>query len=185
MTQEQYDKSIETGYLQLRLWDKVTHFSIVGFLFFIPVLFLVFHLVGYLRGNPAGFAGGELSILIVPIFLGGLFYWLQKSRLKFKVLNTTLKHEEIVDLIKQLCKEWNWTPYLNNHNIFIAKTKPGALSGSWGEQVTILFNGNTILVNSICDPGEKQSLVSMGHNRENEQAITDLVNNANRLYTKA
>ena len=100
-------------------------------------------------------------------------------RLKFKVLTTTLNHKEIAVYFEQLCKEWEWNLHFHNANIFIAKTRMSG--GSWGEQVTILLSGNEVWVNSICDPDKHTSLVSMGRNRENLQAITDLINNINNL----
>ena len=181
MTQEQYEKSIQTGYLQLTNWQKFNHFSIVGFLLFIPLGYLSITLYERVNGNGSNFNSDELYIIFIPVILATLFYFLQKSRLKFKVLISELKREQIIDYLEQLCKEWNWTIKTNNHSEFLAKTNPTFFSGSWGEQVTILFIDNKILLNSICDLDKRSSLVSMGHNRENVQAVTDLINNANNL----
>jgi len=183
MTQEQYNKSIETGELQLNCKDMLTHFGVVGFLFFMPLMLLSIHLFQYFKGNPSSLRGDEFYILIIPIIIGFLFFLLQKSRLKLKVLTATLSQKELTSYIEQLCQEWDWKPYFHNKNIFIAKTKMGG--GSWGEQVTILFNGNQVWVNSICDPDKKGSLVSFGRNRENVQAVVDLIENTNRLTKKS
>ncbi len=179
MTQEEYNKSIETGELQLNCKDWLTHFGVVGFLFFMPLMLLSIHLFKFFEGNPFSFRDGEFYILIVPIIIGFLFFILQRSRLKFKVLTVRLSQKELTAYIEQLCKEWDWKPYFHNKNIFIAKTKMGG--GSWGELVTILFNGNEVWINSICDPDKHGSIVSMGRNRENVKAVTDLIENINRL----
>jgi len=184
MTKEQYDKSIETGELQLGFWNKVSHFSIVLFLFFVPVLFLGIHLYEYLIGNSAYFAEGEIKIMIIALVVGVLFYWLQKSRLKFKKISTNLTSKELIPYIEELCKEWNWTISYHSDGIVVAKTNVSFISGSWGEQVTIILNNNIVLVNSICDLDKRSSLVSMGHNRENVKAVIDLIANTNALTTK-
>lgn len=182
MTQEEYYKSIETGKLQLSRKDWLTHFGVAGFLFFIPLMLFSIHLFKFFEGNPFSFRDGEVYLLLVPIIIGFLFLLLQRGRLKFKVLTTTLSQKELTEYIERLCKEWDWKPYFHNKNVFIAKTKRGG--GSWGEQVTILYNGNEVWVNSICDPDKKGSLVSFGRNRQNVQAVADLIENTNRLTEK-
>jgi len=183
MTQEQYDKSIKTGELQLGLWQKAQHFSIVVFCFFIPAVLLLIHAFEYLKGNPAYFAAGELYILIIPIVLGVLFYWMQKNRLKFKIVKTVLTKDEIKNLIEMLCKEYKWTSSFHNTHVFILKTNPGFFSGSWGEQITILLNGDDVLLNSICDPDQKSSVVSMSRNRENIETLVVNIEKNNTLKT--
>jgi len=45
--------------------------------------------------------------------------------------------------------------------------------GSWGEQVTLIFSGKKILINSICDPDKKSSIVSYGNNKRNVENILE------------
>ena len=105
--------------------------------------------------------------MIIPAILGILFYRLQKRRLKFKSIDTKLTRDELGPIIEKVAKELEWTPFVNNKKIIIAKTHPSFFSGSWGEQITILFDKNRILVNSICDPDKRSSVVSMGRNKKN------------------
>jgi len=179
MTKEQYDKSIETGELQLTLTNKFNHYSIVAWLCFPSIFLLLLHLYKKIIGDPAYFADGEIEIIVCTSVLALLFYWLQKSRLKFKKLSINFPAKELMSYLQELCKEWDWTiAYHDNHTV-IAKTNVSFFSGSWGEQVTVLFTQNLVLVNSICDLDKKSSLVSMGHNRENVKAVTDLIANIN------
>ena len=60
----------------------------------------------------------------------------------------------------------------------MAKTHPSFSSGSWGEQITILFDNRTILVNSICDLDKKNSVVSMGRNKQNENTLINEIKKA-------
>ncbi len=65
-----------------------------------------------------------------------------------------------------------------DEKIIIAKTHPSIFSGSWGEQITILFDDDRILINSICDPDKKSSVVSMGRNKKNVSKLLEEINQA-------
>ena len=69
---------------------------------------------------------------------------------------------------------------MDAENAIMAKTRPGFLSGSWGEQITILFDGNTILVNSICDLDMRGSVVPMGRNKKNMNRLIEEIKKASR-----
>ena len=178
MTNEQIKYSIETGEMKLGNWDKFTHYEIVGFLFIIPALFIFFHLKDYFQGTSRPFREGEIWFMIIPSILGLLFYILQKSRLKFKSIDTKLTRDELELIIEKLANELEWTPYVKNKKVIIAKTHPSFFSGSWGEQITILFDKNRILVNSICDPDKRSSIVSMGRNKKNMDRLTEEITKA-------
>lgn len=167
MTNEQIKYSIETGEMKIGNWDKFTHYGIVGFLFIFPAMFIFFHLKDHFQGTSRPFREGEVWFMIIPAILGILFYRLQKRRLKFKSIDTKLTRDELDPIIEKVTKELEWTPFVNNKKIIIAKTHPSFFSGSWGEQITILFDKNRILVNSICDPDKRSSVVSMGRNKKN------------------
>lgn len=180
MTNDQIRYSIETGEMKLEFWDKFTHYGIVGFLFFIPAMFIFFHLQDYFQGTPRPFREEEIWFMIVPSLLGLLFYRLQRNRLKFKSIDTNLTREEFDPIIEKVANELEWMPYVANKKVIIAKTHPGFFSGSWGEQITILFDKNRILVNSICDPDKRSSVVSMGRNKQNMNRLIEEIKNASR-----
>lgn len=171
MTNEQIKYSIETGEMKLGNWNKLTHYGIVGFLFLIPAMLLFFHLKDYFQGAPRPFQEVEIWFMIIPSILGLLFYLFQKNRLKFKSIDTELTREELGPIIEKVANELEWTPYVANKKMIIIKTHPSFFSGSWGEQITILFDNNRILVNSICDPEKQSSIVSMGRNKKNTNRL--------------
>ena len=173
MTKEQIKYSIETGKMKLGNWDKLTHYGIVGFMFIIPTMFIFFHLKAYFQGASKPFQAGEIWIMIIPSILGLLFYWLQKNRLKFKSIDTKLTRFELDPVIEKVANELEWIVYVKNKKLVIAKTQPSFFSGSWGEQITILFDENRILVNSICDPSKRSSVVSMGRNNKNMNRLIE------------
>ena len=173
MTSEQIKYSIDTGEMKLGTWDKFTHYGIVGFLFLIPSMLIFLHLKDYFQGTSRPFREGEIWFMIFPSILGLLFYRLQKSRLKFKSIDTKLTRDELDPIIEKVANELEWTSYVINKKIIIAKTHPSFFSGSWGEQITILFDKNRILVNSICDPDKRSSVVSMGRNKKNMNRLIE------------
>ena len=178
MTNEQIKYSIETGEMKLGNWEKFTHYAIVGFLLIIPTMLIFFHLKDYFQGTSRPFREGEIWFMIIPSILGLLFYRLQKKRLKFKHIDTKLTREEIEPIIEKVANELEWIPFVKNKKIIIAKTFPSFFSGSWGEQITILFDENRILVNSICDPKQRSSVVSMGRNKKNMKRLIEEIKKA-------
>ena len=175
MTEQQFEFSLQKNKLQLKFWDKFSHFGIVGFLLFIPLLFVFFHLRDTLNGTPKPMRDGEIYFLIIPTFLAVLFYKLQSDRLKFKEVFTNLTREQLTEIIEKVGDQLKWYPEKINKNFIIAKTHPSFFSGSWGEQITILFDTNRVLVNSICDPDKKSSVVSMGRNRKNVNTLISAI----------
>lgn len=178
MTEQQRQISIEKNKLQLSFWGKFSHFSFVGFLFIIPSMFLFFHLKDWFNGTTTPFFIGELPFLVIPIILGVVFYKLQSNRLKFKVVQTNLSRQELGDIIEKVGKELKWYPNEINENYFMAKTHPSLSSGSWGEQITIIFDTNKVFINSICDPDKTSSVVSMGRNKKNLRRLIEEIETA-------
>ena len=171
MTNEQIKYSINTGEMKLGNWDKFTHYGIVYSLFIIPVMLIFFYFKDCFQGTARPIREVEIWFIIIPSILGVLFYRLQKSRLKFKSIETKLTRDELGLIIEKVANELEWTPYVNNKKIIIAKTHPSFFSGSWGEQITILFDKNRVLINSICDPDKRSSVVSMGRNKKNMKRL--------------
>jgi hypothetical protein len=178
MTKDQFNKSIESGELQLKANTRFTHFSIVVFLVLGVICILAIHLFYYLQGKGFYLEEREIWAVTVPAVLALLLYWLQKSRLKFKVIPTNLTWPEIVAVIDQVSKELEWIPVHKQNGAFVAITDPGVWLGSWGERITILLDDDRLFINSICNPNKRQSITSMGRNRKNVNALIKYVKNA-------
>jgi hypothetical protein len=180
MTEQQRQISLQTEKLQLSFWAKVAHFGIVGFLLFIPLLFVFFHVTQTKNQSPKPLENVELFILILPVVLGLFFYRLQLKKLRFREVLTELPRQELDDIIEKVGTALKWYPEEISIHMVIAKTHPSFFSGSWGEQITILFDTNRILVNSICDPDKGASVASMGRNRKNVNKLIEEIETANR-----
>jgi hypothetical protein len=181
MTEAQFQKSIETGELQLSAFGKFNHWSPIFFLMLAPMVILISIAVSIISQHSYHFSEPELQIIIIPSVLSLLIYLLQKRRLKFKMIKTTLSQPEILKIIKQVSTDLNWIPDTHSANTYIATTNPGFFSGSWGEQITILFHGNQIFVNSVCNPEDRPSLVSFGRNRNNIETLFTRITETNQV----
>lgn len=177
MKQERIRHSIETRELKLLLWEKCIHYGIVIFLFSLPVLVIYFQLKDYFEGVSIHKTQTQLWILIIPSIVGILFYRIQRNKLKLKIVETKLTREKIGQIVEKVGKELEWYPHIVDKNIIIAKTHPGFWSGSFGEQISILFDKDRVLINSICDLESKSSVVSMGRNKDNEDKLIEEIRN--------
>ncbi len=175
MTEQQIILSIQTKRLKLSFWEKVSHFGIVAFLLITPLTLAFFHLKDAINGNPQSLREGEIYFFTIPTLVGVFFYILQSNRLKFTEINSSLSRTQLNDIIEKVGTELKWFPEKTSKHIFIAKTHPPFLSGSWGERITIIFATNRILVNSICDPDKKSSVISMGRNKKNISALVKAI----------
>jgi hypothetical protein len=83
-------------------------------------------------------------------------------------------------VIGKTANELGWKSRINRGDLIIKSTNPSWLSGSWGEQVTIILDDNRLLINSICDPNKKASIISIGRNKKNINRLIENVKSANR-----
>ena len=99
-----------------------------------------------------------------------------------KIVETNLSRDELDKIIYQISTELKWKIFTTNKRIVEAKTFPSFFSGSWGEQITILFDNKRVLVNSICDLDKRSSVVSMGRNKKNTVRLINEIEKASRQY---
>ncbi len=180
MTDEQVKFSIQRNEVCLRFWQTITHYAVVFFLLFIPSALLFFHLMDYLEGKPSSLKEGEVWFLITPSVLAIIFYLIQKNRLQFKVVKTDLPKSQLKSIVHELANEAEWIANNVHNNAIIATTHPSFFSGSWGEQITIIFDKGRVLINSICDPQKRSSVVSMGRNKKNTDMIIQKIQEKSR-----
>lgn len=178
MNQKILKKCIAKKELHLNFSDTITHYWICVFLLIIPIVIIVVDIINIVKEVERPRREGKVYMIIIPILLSILFGLLQKKRLGFKVSNTALDIKMLNEVVEETATELGWIINRRNKNYIKAHTNPSVLSGSWGEQITIIFDKNKVLVNSICDLGKKTSLVSMGRNKKNEQTLIKNVKRA-------
>jgi hypothetical protein len=184
MKKNQLEKSIITGKLPLSFLEFINHYFIVFICFAGPLALI----------GKNTFTGSEpirnvIALSIIPGILGIIFTWLQSKRLYFEQLKTQLNHNELNRIIDEVADQLEWYIQIRTENYLIARTHPSHWSYSWGERITILFSQDRILVNSICDPKKRPSIVSFGRNHKNvstllkriEKAEANIAHNPQRL----
>ena len=128
MTNDQIKYSIETEEVCLTLWQKIDHSLIVGFMFIFPMVFIYVQIENYFNEGSISLRFGEILFVLIPLLLAYLFYKLQKRRLKFTVLKTSLDREVLNKAIESVSNELEWKPFLVYKNVIVAKTYPSVLS---------------------------------------------------------
>ena len=114
--------------------------------------------------------------IVVPTVLGVLMYRYQIRQLELKQIPTKFATAEVSEIVAEIAKRNNWEVKHNTKTFIMLRTHPPFWSGSWGEQITLLFDDGTVWVNSICDPNKRTSIVSMGRNKENIQTLAYALN---------
>ena len=161
--------------MKLTPWQNLSHYGIVFYFLVMPVLFLFLYLKDYLSYGHVHLKGGILYMGFGSLFLSFLFYYLQKRKLRFKVVETKLEFDVLRKIILDAGKNDDWTIKIDNRSVVVFKTHPGFLSGSWGEQVTVLFSDKKVLINSICDLDKRPSVISYGGNRRNVRTLVNAI----------
>lgn len=180
MKKELIEKSLETRELQLTLSQKEGHYAIVIALLIIPTVFLFFLIKYLITDNIDKIKPGLLIMGTIAGGLGFIAYRLQRRRLKFVIVNTGLGRDQLKRIIDLTGEELNWIPFYADDQVIILKTFPKFWSGSWGEQITIMFDTGKVLINSICDPDKTSSVFSNGRNTKNIRLIVERVITASR-----
>lgn len=101
----------------------------------------------------------------LPLIPAIAFYFLQKRRLKFKVIDVAVDKDTFVNAANETAKDLEWEIVEQKSNLIVAKS--GFSWRSWGELITIIRDNDRILFNSICDPDNKPSVASWGMNKVN------------------
>ncbi|WP_124642924.1 hypothetical protein [Amniculibacterium aquaticum] len=177
MNKEQINIAKNLEILKLYGWRYFTHFQIFYMVLIIPIMIF---LVKAFKFNNFHFSQNEFYLYFALGIVCALLYFMQKKKLKFKTIKINNSKEKILECIEKVAEKLKWYPEEITDEYIIAKTRPSFFSGSWGEEITIVFDGNKILINSICDPDKQSSVVSMGRNKKNVNILINEIKNACR-----
>lgn len=176
MTQAQIQRMKDTETLVLSKGQTFWHYSIVPFLLIVPVLttidvfkFYVTHT--YRAARPIDEMISTGYIWILPAIA---FYFIQRRRLKFKIINVAVDRETFEKAVDKTAKELEWQFEEVTDDTIVAKS--GFSWRSFGEQITIIWSKDKILFNSICDPDNRPSVTSAGMNRVNRKLFEKFIN---------
>ncbi|GEM_PF-680957 len=168
MKREWIDKMEQTKRLKLNRWQTFSHYLVVWFILAIPglTLFSLFEI--YVTDTYDGVRSAEelVSTAWPWIIPAVAFYFIQKRRLRFREVIVECSDEEFQDAIERTAKEYQWQIDLNDKRAFRAY-RSWNWTGSWGEMITIIRDKDRLLLNSICNPNKRISVVSFGWNKRN------------------
>ena len=162
-------KAIETQRVILDAEETNVHYHGVKMIALFPLFFGLIILWFKISDHPIVNLSLVINIFFFFLVFTMLLLWNQWNRLAFKTTTTTLSRKEINLVIQNVARELNWRVTVNKKNLVKAYTYPSFFSGSWGEMITILFDENKVMINSICNPKAQTSMSAMGRNRKNEQ----------------
>ena len=162
------DNILTDNRLNLTGKEKLTHYKIVFLSGISSILIIVSYFINESNTN----GRRDLLLFGVAMLMVGIFdYFNQKRKLRFEQIKTFLTRGELDEIISKTCMKLDWLKQIETDEIFIAKTEPSYLSGSWGERITIIFGTDELLINSICDPTKSSSITSFGRNRKHVDEI--------------
>lgn len=173
--------SIEAGELRLSRWDKFSHYFPAYAMFGISVSMPGFWLYDRVIGlpKPSVIHPDDLTFslfVVVPLIVGIVIYRSQKQALQLVSVKTGRERSENRELVRKAAKTLQCSIAVDDEDEFVGITNPPFRSGSWGERITVLFEGDEVFVNSICDADKPDSLVSCGRNRANVRKIVRKLN---------
>ena len=159
----------ETETLKLTRGQLFRHYAIVPFLLIAPIMTTYSLIQIYVTKTYTGVrTADELMLTGYPWLIPALlFYFIQKRRLKFTVINISIDKEKFHKASELTADKLGWTIQHISTDSVIAVRQGGFLSGSWGEMITIIRDSDKVLINSICDPDNIVSVASYGWNKKN------------------
>lgn len=149
---------------------KFTHFELSFYLILISIFFVVFYFLGDAGITSIGRMKPLITYLItgIPFTIAVLFYVWRYNQLDFHVIKLECSEEDVIKAIEQTSHKLNWTKRKQGKNNYVATTSPESMmSFNWGEEITIVWNEEVVLINSICNPNSSSALFSMGRNAKN------------------
>lgn len=175
--QPEYDYNIK----RLRLKGKgyFGHYAFV-LLPLIPAFMSFFNYIQFLNGTSEGVItkydlfkdAGIFTIIALVLLL------LQFNRLKFKIIETNISTEAVLDLCRKFARINNLELRFQSQNEFVAVSNGFLSFGTWGEMLTVIIQDKKVYINSICDPYKRPNLISMGKNKAYKRALIKTINNA-------
>jgi len=167
MTSYSIQKMIETETLVLTKAQLFWHYCIIGLFLIPPVMNIIAVFEYYVTHTYKGVRTvGEMATWsYLPLIPAVVFYYIQKRRLRFKVIDVAVDADSFIDAANEVAEQQKWQIIQKKQNLIVARS--GFTWRSWGELITIIRDKDRILFNSICDPDNMTSVASWGMNRLN------------------
>src|SRR5690349_13780726 len=129
-------------FVKLKPLDRIIHFSpslFFGLAFLIVTTFV----------TVKGLFDIEILFQLGLIFSipTAIFYAVQKHKLQFRLIKTSVNQNEFKELVKEISKEYKWIIHSQTDNEYTLRTNPGFINQSWGQHITLKQTADGILIN--------------------------------------
>jgi hypothetical protein len=160
--------------------DSCIHYSL-AILFGLPILiFTGYFVCGQLGLIDISPYVDEMIVVIPGVILGPislLIYLMQRQKLRFQFIQTSIDIQESKLLIKEIAREQKWAIHSFKDDTYTLKTDPGFINQSWGQHITVQLVKGGLLVNSIFDTNKGSLLITFGSNQKNLTRIKQAIEN--------
>ena len=157
-----------TGRLNLSVGNALTHYGLSVFAFILPFTFVCCTIYDYfLRTPPFYTFSFVVGMIGIPVLLCILFACMQYRKLFFEKVETKLSIDELYEVIQKVGAQHEWSCEYAGDDCFVGHTSPGFFSGSWDEQIFVVFDKGQVWINSICDLNQRASITSFGRTKKN------------------
>src|SRR5687767_5246588 len=153
--------------LQLKGEQLFSHYAFLIVFLVVPV-FNMISVFQILTGKDEGGStlNEHLTVSIPFVVLGILFCFRQNKRLYFKEYKISHTDGELQDAIRITADQLNWTIDTNKKG-YLRAYRVGEGFDWWGQMITIMYDNNTILMNSVSDPNVTPTFTSIGWDKRN------------------
>lgn len=165
-----------TGRLCLTKEEAWTHYQLPFYAALLPVCFSGLCVYDWLMGesfSPQLFPG--VWIVLGFTLLALLFGQMQYRRLRCVRVTSSLSAEALVPQLTEVAFREEWTIDHVDDDCFLAHTNPSLWSGSWGEQIFVVFDRGQVWINSICDLNKRPSVTSFGRTSRHIRLLARLI----------
>lgn len=162
-------------YLNLTTWWALTHYGFPLALVGLPVFFVGLNAYSYYVQGKADFPFPLFWGGLLPMILAFVLYRRQRAKLFFQSVQTSLPLETLQAVMLEVARAKNWTIDYIGDDCMVAHTNPSIWSGTWGEQVFVVFDRNEVWVNSVNNLDKRSALVSFGRTKRNIRWIKEAI----------
>lgn len=158
----------KTRRLKLTALQTFTHYFVVLLLSMMPLMTL-WDLAKICFGADDGARSAiELITVALPFAVFALMaFFKQKHRLKFRVIHILNSDDEFQEAVARTCITLQWNLETNRPDFLRALRSELWFNSNWGDMITIIRDGDTLLLNSISDPNKKPAFFSFSWDKKN------------------
>lgn len=158
----------QTRRLKLTASQTFTHYFVVLLSSMMPLMTL-WEIAKMCFGRYDGTRSAiELSTVSLPFAIFALIAFLkQRHRLRFRVIRILNSDDEFREAVARTCITLHWDLAANRPDFLRAFRSELWFTNNWGDMITIIRDGDMLLLNSISDPNKKPAFFSFSWDKKN------------------